>query len=171
MSLDRTAKELWGRLWRKRISWTFRELLVSMQKEVWNHPQYMQRANTAFWVFEWANRELAVRIKTKVTHGMRFCRVDAAKGLHLTRFAPKITCKVWTQKGCTKLKKSLGHVWYSSYSPSDRQDDCLLRSTKEKINMLHVKGISSRTQTGYDLADSYRDTPGIQFGKVERSLE
>lgn len=37
--------------------------------------------------------------------------------------------------------------------------------------MLHVKGISSRTQTGYDLADSYRDTPGIQFGKMERSLE
>lgn len=43
-------------------------------------------------------RELAVRIKTKVTDGMRFCRVDAAKGLHLTRFAPKITCEVWTQR-------------------------------------------------------------------------
>lgn len=37
--------------------------------------------------------------------------------------------------------------------------------------MLGVKGISTATQTGYDLADSYRDAPGIQFGKMERSLE
>lgn len=37
--------------------------------------------------------------------------------------------------------------------------------------MLGVKGISAFTQMGYDLSDSYRDTPGIQFGKTERSLE
>lgn len=55
-------------------------------------------------------REPAVRIKTKVTDGMRLRHVDAAKGLHLKIFAPKITCKVWTQNGCTKLKKSPAHV-------------------------------------------------------------
>lgn len=40
MSLDRTARDLWGRLWR-RILWTLRELFFSMQGhqgEVWKHP-------------------------------------------------------------------------------------------------------------------------------------
>lgn len=37
--------------------------------------------------------------------------------------------------------------------------------------MLGVKAISTPPQMGYDLADSHRDTPGIQLGKVERSLE
>lgn len=37
--------------------------------------------------------------------------------------------------------------------------------------MLGVKGISTPTQMGYDLADSYKDIPGIHFGEMERSLE
>lgn len=68
-----------------------------------------------------ARREPDVRIETKVTDGMRYHHVDAAKGLDLKRFPPKITCKVWTQNDC-KIKersKCLGCVWYSSYSPRD----------------------------------------------------
>lgn len=61
----------------------------------------MQEASTTFFR---ARREPDVRIKTMVTDGMRFHHADAAKGLNLKRFPPKITCKVWTQNGC-KMKK------------------------------------------------------------------
>lgn len=37
--------------------------------------------------------------------------------------------------------------------------------------MLGVKGISTPPSIGYDLADSHRDSPGIQPGKMERRLE
>lgn len=55
------------------------------------------------------HREPPVRIKTKVTGGMRFHCVEAAKRLRLKRDAPKITRKVWTQNICTKLRKFPGH--------------------------------------------------------------
>lgn len=66
----------------------------------------MQEASSTFFR---ARREPDVRIETKVTDGMRAHHADAAKGLNLKRFPPKITCKVWTQNGC-KMKKET-NVW------------------------------------------------------------
>lgn len=41
-----------------------------------------------------ARRERNVRIETKVTNGMRFHHVDAAKGPSLKKFPSKMTSKV-----------------------------------------------------------------------------
>lgn len=76
-----------------------------------------------------ARREPDVRIDSKVTDGMRYHHVDAAKGLDLKRFPPKITCKVWTQNGC-KIKKE-ANVWvvYGTLVTAQEMDGKAILST------------------------------------------
>lgn len=60
---------------------------------------------------------------------MRYHHADAAKGLNLKRFPPKITCEVWTQNGC-KIKKE-ANVWvvYGTLVTAQEMDGKAILST------------------------------------------
>lgn len=125
------------------------ELLFSTQGhqgQIEKHPEEMQEASTMFFK---ARREPDVRIETKVRDGMRFHHVDAAKGLNLKIFLPKITCGVWTQNGCKMKKEPI--VWAVNGTlvrAREMDRKTILSTTKEEVNLLGFKGIRTPAQDG-----------------------